>query len=155
MQRHVPSDFLSQVLKINICLCKLKFRWNWHSNWSILPNRDVFWSEITNTGCFSILICASSFPFLASFPRVLAPPHQDAREGCMEKTWGKDARRNWMKWKDISSLPLASLQSVISCKMDLPLCCLSLFFKTFKININEARCPVEIYDMYGLFKLQR
>ncbi len=43
-------------------------------------------------GCFSFLICASSFPFLASFPRVLAPPLQDAREGSKEKTQGRRNR---------------------------------------------------------------
>ncbi len=30
---------------------------------------------------------------------------------------------------------------------------LKFFFKTFNININKARCPVEIYEIYCLFKL--
>ncbi len=29
------------------------------------------------------------------------------------------------------------------------------FVKAFIININKARYSVEIYDMYGLLKLQR
>ncbi len=48
--------------------------------------------EHDDPGCFSFLICASSFPFLASFPRVLAPPLQDAREGSKEKTQGRRNR---------------------------------------------------------------
>ncbi len=31
---------------------------------------------------------------------------------------------------------------------------LKFVFKTFKININKSRYPVEIYDMYSLLKLQ-
>ncbi len=74
----------------------------------------------THPGCFSILICASSFPFLASFPRILAPPFQDAREGCTEKMRG---RRNLIKWNDIlAPFSVASERHQLR-KMDLPLCC--------------------------------
>ncbi len=75
---------------------------------------------------------------LVSFPRVLAPPLQDARE-----------RR-----ED------GGIQShqviIISCaKWICPYVVKIKNVKTFKVNIDKARCPVEIYDMHGLFKLQR
>ncbi len=92
------------------------------------PSLDDFSTNTEQSGCFSILLCASSR---------LSSTLQDAR---------KRHEDGGIESSDISSLSLASLQSVISCAKWPAL-------KTFKININKARCPVEIWHAW--FKLQR